>query len=57
MKIMMLIPLCAAAYAIGYASAWIAHGKLLKRVKNTHFYYSKCHYSLKKSWEYAGMTL
>ena len=57
MKILMLILIGAAAYGIGYASAWIAHGKLLERVKNTHFYYFKRHYSLKKSWEYAKVTL
>lgn len=45
------------AFLIGYILAWINHGKLMQRLKQTHFYVTKRGYSLANAWFWSGRIL
>ncbi len=43
--------------AFGYLLSWIVHGRLIKRIKDTHYYVTKRQYSIVQAWHLAGITL
>jgi len=45
------------AFSLGYATAWLVHGGLLKRIRNTYYYITKSRYSLPLAWHLSGRTL
>ncbi|MDP3322671.1 MAG: hypothetical protein Q8S71_03890 [Hydrogenophaga sp.] len=45
------------AFLVGYGLALIVHFRIIKRLKDTHDYVYKHHYSLKAAWFWAGRTL
>lgn len=45
------------SFLIGYILAWINHGRLIKRLKDTYFYVTKRGYSLAAAWHWAGRVL
>jgi len=43
--------------AFGYLLSWLVHGRLIKRIRDTHYYITKRKYSLATAWNLAGRTL
>lgn len=41
----------------GYIASWLVHGRLIKRIRDTHYYVTQRHYSLPMAWRLAGRTL
>jgi hypothetical protein len=46
-----------AVFAFGYLWSWIAHGKLLSRIRTTKRFMKTSGYTVKRAWNLAGRVI